>query len=115
MPSERFAQAVEEYVETLGGIKAYSARRLKCLTDLWFLSKEIFGRDLFERTHRPVIEFFLKKKPFTPAFKKSSQYGLAEFHEAIENLAPLERRKGLLLYPRGTYKSSINADNITQY
>lgn len=115
MPSERFTQAVESYVEQLGGISAYSARRLKCQTDLWFLSKEIFGRDLFERTHRPVVDFFLKKKPFAPAFQRDSKYGLTEFHEAIAALAPLERRKGLLLYPRGTYKSSINADDITQY
>jgi phage terminase large subunit-like protein len=115
MPGERFTQAVEQYIKKLGGISAYHARRLNCQTDLWFLSKEIFHRDLFERTHRPVINFFLKKKPFIPAFKKNSEYGLAEFHEAIAELAPLERRKGLLLYPRGTYKSSINADDITQY
>ena len=115
MPSERFAQAVEDYVKRLGGISAYSSRRLKCQTDLWFLSKEIFGRDLFERTHRPVLEFFLKKKPFSPAFKKGSSYGLAEFHEAIEKLAPLEKRKGICLYPRGSYKSSIDEDDITQY
>lgn len=115
MPSERFAEAVNSYVKELGGISAYSARRYKCQTDLWFLSKEIFHRDLFERTHRPIIDFFLKKKPFAPAFKDGSNYGLAEFHEAIAQLAPLEQRNGLLLYPRGTYKSSINADDITQY
>lgn len=115
MPSERFAKAVEAYVKDLGGIAPYRDRRRQCQTDLWFLSKEIFGRDLFERTHRPVVNFFLKKKPFMPAFQKSSKYGLAEFHEAIAALAPLERRKGLLIYPRGTYKSSLNADDITQY
>lgn len=115
MPSERFTEAVENYVEKLGGKAAYHARRFKCQTDLWFLSKEIFGRDLFERTHRPVIDFFLKKKPFAPAFKKDSKYGLAEFHVAIEALGPIAIRKGLLLYPRGSYKSSIDADNVTQY
>lgn len=115
MPSERFAQAVEAYVKQLGGPAKYHARRFKCQTDLWFLSKEIFGRDLFERTHRPVIDFFLKKKPYAPAFRKDSKYGLAEFHAAIEELGTLEQRKGLLLYPRGTYKSSINADDIVQY
>jgi phage terminase large subunit-like protein len=115
MPSERFAEAVKEYVEKLGGIKAYSARRLKCQTDLWFLSKEIFHRDLFERTHRPVVSFFLKKKPFAPAFREGAKYTLGEFHEAIGSLAPLAERKGLLIYPRGTYKSSIDADNVTQY
>jgi phage terminase large subunit-like protein len=113
--SERFTQAVEAYVRKLGGKDAYHARRRQCQTDLWFLSKEIFKRDLFERTHRPVVDFFLKKQPFLPAFQQGSTYGLTEFHEAIAALAPLEQRKGLLLYPRGTYKSSINADDITQY
>jgi len=115
MPSERFAQAVENYVKELGGISAYSARRTKAQTNLWFLSKEIFGRDLFESTHRPVIDFFLKKKPFSPAFKKESKYGLAEFHAAIEALGPLAERKGICLYPRGSYKSSLDEDDITQF
>jgi phage terminase large subunit-like protein len=115
MPSERFAQAVEAYVEELGGISKYSARRSKCQTDLWFLSKEIFERDLFERTHRPVIDFFLKKKPFAPAFRKDSKYGLAEFHAALESIAPLATRKGICLYPRGSYKSSLDEDDITQW
>jgi phage terminase large subunit-like protein len=115
VPSERFAQAVEEYVRKLGGVSKWTARRLKCQTDLWFLSKEIFGRDLFERTHRPVIDFFLKKEPFKPAFRKDSKYGLAEFHEALEALAPLDKRKGICLYPRGSYKSSLDEDDITQW
>ena len=115
MPSERFTQAVEAYVKELGGVAKYHARRLRCQTDLWFLSKEIFGRDLFERTHRPVVDFFLKKKPFTPAFRKDSKYGLADFQAAIAELAPLAIRKGICLYPRGNYKSSLDEDDITQY
>src|SRR6267378_4111184 len=109
MPSERFVQAVADYKAKLGE-KKFFARREKCQTDLWFLSKEIFGRDLFEKTHRPVVNFFLKKKPFAPAFKKDSKYGLAEFQEAVAALAPLEKRKGVLLYPRGSYKSSLDED-----
>jgi phage terminase large subunit-like protein len=115
MPSERFTQAVEEYAQGLGGKAAYQARRLRCQTDLWFLSKEIFGRDLFERTHRPVVDFFLKKKPFTPAFQRESKYTLAEFHRFLEDIAPLAIRKGTCLYPRGSYKSSLDEDDITQY
>jgi predicted phage terminase large subunit-like protein len=115
VPSERFLEAVEEYVERVGGKTAYHARRLKCQTDLWFLSKEIFGRDLFERTHRPVIDFFLKKKPYAPAFRKDSRYGLAEFHEAIASLETLNRRKGICLYPRGSYKSTEDSDDAVQY
>jgi len=115
MPSERFTQAVADYVKDIGGIPAYSERRKKAQTDLWFLSKEIFGRDLFERTHRPVIDFFLKKKPYAPAFKKNSSYSLADFHDAIAAIAPLEKRKGICLYPRGSYKSSLDEDDITQF
>jgi len=115
MPSERFGKLIEAYVDSLGGPSAWKKRRTRCQTDLWFLSKEIFGRDLYEQTHRPVIDFFLKKKPFTPAFKKDAKYGLAEFHTAIEELAPLGQRKGICLYPRGSYKSSLDEDDITQF
>lgn len=115
MPSERFIQAVESYAAQLGGKSAYAKRRLKCQTDLWFLSKEIFHRDLFERTHRPVVDFFLKKKPFAPAFQRESKYTLATFHEALESIAPLAVRKGICLYPRGNYKSSLDEDDITQW
>jgi predicted phage terminase large subunit-like protein len=115
MPSERFTEAVEQYVDKLGGISKYSARRFKAQTDLWFLSKEIFHRDLFERTHRPVVDFFLKKTPFKPAFQKDSQYTLADFHQAIEAIASLAQRKGICLYPRGSYKSSLDEDDITQW
>ena len=114
MLSERLTSAVQAYIKELGGVPVYSARRLKCQTDLWFLSKEIFHRDLCERTHKPIIDFFLKKKPFTPAFR-NAQYTLAEFHAAIEKLAPLAERKGVCMYPRGTYKSSVDEDDITQY
>lgn len=115
MPSEQFIAAIKAYIEKLGGPSEYHKRRLKCQTDLWFLSKEIFHRDLFERTHRPVVDFFLKKKPFAPAFQKDSKYGLAEFHHALADLASLPHRKGICLYQRGGFKSSIDADDITQY
>ena len=114
MASQRLFQAVANYKADLGE-KKFFARREKCRTDLWFLSKEIFGRDLWEKTHRPVIDFFLKKKPYLPAFDKESKYGLADFQSAIESLAPLGKRKGICLYPRGSYKSSLDEDDITQW
>lgn len=115
MPSERFIKAIDEYAEALGGMEAYRARRKKCQTDLWFLSKEIFHRDLFEQAHRPLVNFFLKKQPFTPSFRKGLTYTLAEFQFAIGDLASLAVRKGVLLYPRGSFKSSLDEDDITQY
>lgn len=115
MPSERFVNLVEKYQQDLGGKAEWLKRRLRCQTDLWFLSKEIFKRDLFEATHRPIVNFFLKKQPFAPAFQKGSTYGLSEFHAALAELAPLEKRKGICLYQRGGFKSSLDADDITQY
>lgn len=113
--TERFRGLVNAHVTKLGGKEAYQARRRQCQTDLKFLSTEIFHRDFFEATHRPVIDFFLKKTPFAPAFQQGSTYTLAEFQAAIANLETLERRKGILLYPRGNFKSSFDADDICQY
>ena len=95
MPSERFLDIVNQYVKALGGMDAYRARRKKAQTDLWFLSKEIFRRDLFEKTHKPVVDFFLKKKPFAPAWKDGVRYTLADFQAFLGDLAPLEKRKGI--------------------
>lgn len=114
MPSERFLNAVKAYKDGLGAA-AYFARRLQCQTDLQFLSTAIFKRDFFECTHRPLIDFFLKKKPFAPAFQRNASYTLGDFHDSIEVLGTLAQRKGVCLYPRGSYKSSFDADDICQY
>ena len=115
MPSERFLNAVAEYIEKCGGKQAYAERRLHYQTDLKAMSIDLFHRDVYPRTHDPIFRFFLKKKPFAPAFDKNSEYTLGQFHDAIGSLAPLTQRKGELLYPRGTYKSSFDADDTCQY
>lgn len=102
-------------MDELGGDQAYKCRRLRAQTDLKFLSRDIFHRDVFDRTHDPIFNFFLKKSPYLLAFDPTSKYTLRDFHKAIENLSSLSQRKGELLYPRGTYKSSFDADDICQY
>lgn len=114
-PSARFLNEVEAYMSDIGGKQAYSCRRLRCQTDLKFLSRDIFHRDVFDATHDAIFNFFLKKSPYLAAFDPTAKYTLRDFHKAIEALAPLSERKGELLYPRGTYKSSFDADDICQY
>lgn len=102
-------QAAENLIAEIGAEK-YSELRYKCQTDLWFLAKDIFKLDLFESTHRPVVNFFLNKKPFDVT---KPNYNADNVHQAIKALS--EQRRGILLYPRGTYKSSIDAIDILQY
>ena len=104
-----FFDAVVAYQKEVGPEKWREAR-YKCQTDLWYLCVEVFGLDLYEKTHRPVIDFFLKKKPFDT----TKEYKISDVHRAIEALAPLEKRRGILLYPRGSFKSSISAINVIQ-
>lgn len=104
-----FFSAVAAHQKEIG-VDKWRAERLKCQTDLWYLCSDIFGLDLHEKTHRPVIDFFLKKKPFDT----NRDYRLADVHKAIGELAPMEKRRGILLYPRGSFKSSISAINTVQ-
>jgi phage terminase large subunit-like protein len=106
--ASNLAPAVKQLVERIGK-EEYSRLRRQCQTDLWFLCKEIFKLDLVESTHRPLIDFFIKKTPFDT----SKPYTLSDLHTAIKNLST--QRKGVLLYPRGTYKSSVDAIDIVQY
>jgi predicted phage terminase large subunit-like protein len=71
--------------------------RYRCQTDLFFLAKEILGKDLTERTHRPVIDWFVKKDP----------------SKTIAQQSRIKER--LLLYPRGSYKSTLNICDCVQW
>lgn len=72
--------------------------RHRCKTDLWFLAKDILALDLVESTHRPICEHFVQKDPATP------------FHELND-----AHRRRLLLYPRYSFKSSINIVDTLQW
>lgn len=71
--------------------------RLKCKTDLWFLAKNIFKLDLVESVHKPITDFFVKKNPNK------------ELWQLVEEV------KRLLLYPRGSFKSSIDIIDCVQW
>jgi len=71
--------------------------REKCKRDLWFLAKEIFGLDLVEATHLPVCLHFVQKDPDKPLHQQDT----------------IKRR--LLLYPRYSYKSTLNIVDCVQW
>lgn len=71
--------------------------RFRCQTDLYFLAKDILGKDLVEATHRPVTKFFVQKDPRLPLAQQSII------------------KERLLLYPRGSYKSTLNICDSVQW
>jgi hypothetical protein len=64
--------------------------RNKCYSDLFWFATEMLGYDLVEFHRLITTDFFLKKDPTI----------------AIENLSTIKSR--LVLYPRGSFKSSID-------
>jgi predicted phage terminase large subunit-like protein len=71
--------------------------RHRCQTDLFFLAKQVLGKDLTERTHRAVTTFFVQKDP-------------------SKSIAAQDRvKERLLLYPRGSYKSTLNICDCVQW
>lgn len=72
--------------------------RRRCQTDLFFLCKEIFGRDITERTHRPVCDFLGGPDPDRPL---------------EDQLDPVQER--IWRDPRGTFKSSLIGDHAAQW
>jgi hypothetical protein len=72
--------------------------RYRCLVDLYFLAKYILGYDkLIDRVHLPMAKFFVQKKPKLP----------------IEEQDTLKKR--MLIYPRFTYKSTLDISDIIQW
>lgn len=72
--------------------------RSKCITDLFFLAKEILGyKDLIERVHRPLCDTYVKKVP------------------GVHWRDLSEVKTSMVLAPRGTFKTSIALANIVQW
>jgi predicted phage terminase large subunit-like protein len=71
--------------------------RYMCSTNLMFLGREVFNRDFTFYTHQPVCDFFVQKDP-----------NIAFYLQDTVN----ER---LLLYPRGSYKSSVDIVDCVQW
>jgi predicted phage terminase large subunit-like protein len=79
--------------------------REKCKRDLWYLSqilaKEEIGKShnlLIERVHKPICELFVHKDPCKTIAEQDLQY-----------------KDRLLLYPRGTLKSTIDRYDAVQW
>jgi hypothetical protein len=83
--------------------------RFKTKTDLWFLCVDVCGKGLVERTHREMIDFFVKKDPtlLPPDYDQDS------FNEALRHQDDQHLR--MLLFPRGFYKSTCSVLDIVQW
>jgi hypothetical protein len=67
-------------------------------TNLWYLARYIIGNDwLVERTHKPVCDHFVQKDPDKEWDKQDTV------------------KKRLLLYPRGSLKSTLNFIDTMQW
>ncbi len=71
--------------------------RARCRGDLFFLGRDILGKDLYEQPHRLMCDFFVHK-------------GGAS---ALKDLA--DPNEGLELTPRGSFKSTLNAIDCVQW
>jgi predicted phage terminase large subunit-like protein len=74
-------------------------------TDLFWLSVDLLDLALVEAIHRPITDdFFIKKNPYVEA----KNWRLAVSHQSTV-------KNRMLLYPRGTFKSSIDMADIVQW
>ena len=71
--------------------------RFMCRTNLLFLGREIFNKDFTFFTHAPVCNLFVQKDPS----KKIEEQD--------------ETKERLLLYPRGSFKSTIDVVDCVQW
>lgn len=81
-------------------VTAEDIRKLqyRCKTDLFFLSREVLGyRDLTERTHRELCDFFVKKDPAKDIYEQD------------------QVKDRLLLAPRGAFKSTLDICDAVQW
>jgi hypothetical protein len=73
--------------------------------DLFWLSTELLNLALVEEVHRKITDdFFIKKNPYVDA---------KNWQQAITKQSQVKNR--LLLYPRGTFKSSIDMADAIQW
>ena len=78
-------------------IRKWVLMRKKCCADLFWFATEILGYDLVEFHRFITTEFFFAKDPELPLYK----------------LSPNKSR--LILYPRGSFKSSIDEADTVQW
>lgn len=74
-------------------------------TDLFWLSVELLDLALVDEVHRPITDdFFVKKNPYIEA---------KNWRQAVAKQSTVKNR--LLLYPRGTFKSTIDMADAVQW
>ena len=78
--------------------------------DLFYLAKNILGKDLYPQPHQQMCDFFVKKN-FDGVY--DDNYTLADVHQAIDKQDGQKDR--LLLTPRGSYKSTIDCIDCVQW
>src|SRR2546422_5675733 len=96
----------EELIESIPawGDREREDWRDRCMSDLGFLAGFIFRKDLVKRTHRAIINHFISK-----GWKIQNENWVSAF----ANLSEIKNR--LLLYPRGTYKSTLDVVDAAQW
>ncbi len=71
--------------------------RHKCLTDLYFLCKEVLGyKDFVQHVHQPMCDTYLKIRPGIPLLEQS------------------DIKTRMILAPRGTFKTTAHLGHIVQ-
>jgi predicted phage terminase large subunit-like protein len=68
-----------------------------CKTSLLFLSREIFDKWFTFRTHARIANFFIQKNPTLKIYEQD------------------ETKQRVLLYPRGSFKSTLNIVDAVQF
>lgn len=72
--------------------------RYRCQTDLFFLAHDVLGYDkLLPRVHQKCANFFVQKRPALPIEEQD------------------EQKIRMFLYPRFSYKSTLNVADIIQW
>jgi phage terminase large subunit-like protein len=78
--------------------------------NLFWLGRDVLHRDLVERVHQPVCDFFVKKN-FDGVYSKDTT--LKQMRDAINRQDSMKER--ILLDPRGAYKSTIDGIDCIQW
>jgi len=77
--------------------------------DLWFLAETLGHQGLKEKTHRPIIDFFVKKD--------NTSLPIDYTNEQLKECLLIQdvQHDRLLLYPRGFYKSTLMMVDAVQW
>src|SRR6202790_879405 len=87
----------------------FDSLRHRCRTNLFFLAGAILGKSMYEHVHRPITNFFVQKDNS----QLPDKYTLKQLHQCIYALDATKER--LLLYPRSSYKSTLNVIDCVQW